>query len=140
MDDDENTEKWYGEKNHITASEERVLITHLVGNAYRKLCESCNDNFRWRLFERNGCLIAADGSDDAKVIPKGLSNYELQPPIDIDLSATPATSSTVPSLEPNVDKEDDRNDFNGENEHDNVEIVRYNDIPNDDWIFDLFGM
>ena len=40
----------------------------------------------------------------------------------------------------NVDEQDDRNDFEGENEHDNVEIIREDDIPNDGLIFDLFDM
>ena len=89
LDDDENIEKWYDEKSHITASEKRILITHWAGNAYRKLCDSRYDNFRWRLFEKTGSLITADGSEDAKVYAEGLLNYELQPPIDIDPIATP---------------------------------------------------
>ena len=126
-----NIEKWYGEKSHITASEERILITHWTGHPYRNLIESRYDNFRWRLFENNDCLITADGSEDAKVTSEGLLNYELQPPIDIDPIAASASSSAVPSPEPNVDEEDEEDDFEGENEHDNVKIVRDDDIPND---------
>ena len=140
MDDDKNTEKWYGENSHITASEKIILITHWAGNAYRKLCESRYDNLRCRLFEKIGCLITGDGSEDAKVTPERLLNYKLQPLIDIDPIAAPATSSTVPTPEPNVDEQGEGDDFEGENEHDNVEIVRDDDIPNDGWIFDLFDM
>ena len=140
LEDDENIEKWYGEKSHISASEKRILITHWAGNAYRKLCEPRYDNFRWRLFAKTGCLITADASENAKVTPEGLLNYELQPPIDIDPIAAAAISSTVPSPEPNVDEEDEKDDFEGENEHNNVEIVREDDIPKNGWIFDLFNM
>ena len=139
LDDDENIQKWYGEKSHITASEKRILVTHWAGNAYRKLCDSRYENFRWRLFEKTGCLSTADGSEDAKVSPEGLLNYELQPPIDIDPIGNPATSSTVPPSEPNIDEEEEDN-FEGENEYDNVEIVQDDDTANDGWIFDLFDV
>ena len=126
-------------RSHINASEKKILITHWAGNAYRKLCDSRYDNFRWRLFEKTGCLITADGSEDAKVFPEGLLNYELQPPIDIGPIATPATSSTVPPSEPNIDEEE-QDDFDVENEYDNVEIVQDDDTANDGWIFDLFDV
>ena len=131
MDDDEYIEKWYGEKSHITASEKRILITHSAGNAYHKLCDSHYDNFRWRLFEKTGCLITAD--EDAKVSPEGLLNYELQPPIGTDPIATPAASLTVPPSEPNTDEEEE-DDFEGENEYDNVEIIQDDDTANDGWM------
>ena len=140
MDDDEKIEKWYGEKSHITDSEKRILITHWTGNAYRKLCESRYDNFRWRLFEKTDCLITGDSSEDAKVTSKELLNYELQPSIDIDPTPARTTSSTVTSPEPNEDGEDEGDDFEGEKEHENVEIVRDHDIPNVGWIFDLFDI
>ena len=66
LDDDENMKKWYGEDSHITASEKGILVTHWVGNAYRKLTSSKYDSFRWRMFEKTGCLITADGSEDKK--------------------------------------------------------------------------
>ena len=117
------------------------LITHWAGNAYCKLIsEYYYDNFRCWLFKKTGCLITADDSEDAKLTPEGLLNYELQPPIDIDPIAAAAISSTVPSPEPNVDEEDEKDDFEGENEHNNVEIVREDDIPKNGWIFDLFNM
>ena len=75
-----------------------------------------------------------------KVTPEGLLNYKLQPLVDIDPIAAPATSSTVPLLEPKVDEEDEGDNFEGENEHGIVEIVRDDDIPIDHWIFGLFDM
>ena len=139
LDDDENIEKWCGEKSYITAGEKRIVITHWAGNVYRKLCDCRYDNFRWRLFEKTGCLITADGSEDAKVSSEGLINCELLPPVDIDPIATPATSSTVPPSESNIDEEEE-DDFEGENEYDNVEIVQDDDSVNDGWIFDLFDV
>ena len=51
LDDDKNIELCYGADSHITSSEKRILITHWVGNAYRKLLKPEYDAFRWRLFE-----------------------------------------------------------------------------------------
>ena len=101
----------------------REFNNSLGWKCLRKLCESYYDNFRWRLFKYTGCLITADDSEDAKLTPEGLLNYELQPPIDIDPIAAPATSSTVPSPEPILDEEDEGVDFECENEHGNVEII-----------------
>ena len=100
FDHNENIEKWYSEKSHIDAIEKRILITHLVGNAYGKLRGSRYGNFRWRLFKKTGRLITADSSEDVKVTPEGLLNYEiLQPPIDIDPTVAPLLP-TVLSPEP----------------------------------------
>ena len=40
---------------------------------------------RRRFFERTGCLITADGSDDHKIVPEGLPNYKVPPPALYDL-------------------------------------------------------
>ena len=134
-----NREVVWWEKSHYWQWK-RILIIHWAGSAYRKLCESRYDNFRWRLFEKTDCLITGDSSEDAKVTSKELLNYELQPSIDIDPTPARTTSSTVTSPEPNEDGEDEGDDFEGEKEHENVEIVRDHDIPNVGWIFDLFDI
>ena len=90
--------------------------------------------------EKTGCFFTADGSEYAKVTPEGLLIYELQPPIHISPIAAPAKSSTVPSPEPSINEEDEGDNFEGENEHNDVEIVWDDDIPNNNWIFDLFDM
>ena len=64
LDDDENMKKRYDVDSHITASEKRILVTHWVGNAYHKLTSSKYHSFRWRMFEKTGCLITADGNED----------------------------------------------------------------------------
>ena len=66
--------------------------------------------------EKTGCLFTAGGNEDAKVTPEGLLIYELQPPLDIGPIAAPAKSSTVPSPEPNINEEDQGDNFEGENE------------------------
>ena len=46
-DNNENMKKWYREDLHITANERRILVTHWVGNAYRKLTSSKYDKLHW---------------------------------------------------------------------------------------------
>ena len=56
------------------------MITHWAGDAYSKLISPEYDAFRWRLFEKTGCLVTADGSDGDKITPEGLPNYKIPPP------------------------------------------------------------
>ena len=96
LDDDENMKKWYGEDSHITASEKRILVTHWVGNAYRKLKSSKYDSFRWRMFEKTGWLITEDGNEDEKIQPEGLTNYTVPAPISLDPDTTLASATAPP--------------------------------------------
>ena len=112
LDDDENANKWYG-VDKFTASERRILITHWVGEGYRKLLNSTYDSYRWRLFQKTGCLLTADGSDDHLVQPEGLSDYSVPPPAEFD----PSNSSPIPNelqpaeedgeVDPDIEEEDD---------------------------------
>ena len=83
-------------RNRFSAKDRRILITLRAGNAYQKLISDDYDDFRWRLFEKTGCLITADGSGDAKIAPEGLPDYKPHPPLDyIEPSTAPPVSNTV---------------------------------------------
>lgn len=45
-----------------------------TAEAWREL--SANKDFFQKLFEKTGCLITADGSEDDKIRPQGLEAYE----------------------------------------------------------------
>ena len=60
LDDEENAEKWYGHESSFSAKERRILITHWVGEAYKKLAGSEYDNLRLRVWQKTGCLMTAD--------------------------------------------------------------------------------
>ena len=64
LDTDENTDKWYGLDQNFSASDRRTLITHWVGEAYKSLTDTKFDHYRCRLFQKTGCLLTADGTDD----------------------------------------------------------------------------
>ena len=87
MDDDENAEKWYGHDSSFTSKERRILITHWIGEAYEKLTSAAYDHLRLRVWQKTGCLITADGSEDQLIKPEGLKNYVVPPPAYLPPSA-----------------------------------------------------
>ena len=46
LDDDDNAKSWYGIEK-FTPSERRILLTHWIGDAYRKLVDSRWDSLRY---------------------------------------------------------------------------------------------
>ena len=82
LEHDENMDIWLGnDGKKFTAKDRRILITHWVGDAWGKLQDPKYDHSRWRCFERTGCLLTADGSDDDKVKPEGMPEYVVPPPL-----------------------------------------------------------
>ena len=80
LEKDENIEMWTGNSQKtLSAKERRILTTQWVGNAYNKLKGPSYEHLIWRAFERTGCLITADGSDDQKIKPEGLPEYTVPP-------------------------------------------------------------
>ena len=52
-----------------------LLITRWAGNAYNKLISQDYKPYVCRIWEKPGCFITADGSEDEKFQPKGLKVY-----------------------------------------------------------------
>ena len=77
LDDEEHVDRWYGNEEPYSAKERRILITHWADEAYTKLCENEYDDFRRKLWLKTGCLISVDGSNDNKIAPEGLPNYQV---------------------------------------------------------------
>ena len=106
---DENLEKW--EDGKLSASDKRILITHWVGAAWEKLFSN-KDYHPDRYFERTGCLLTLDGSEDDKVNVQGLPNYKPPPPqlqddeILVHRDQTPETPGPEPEiLDPAIEYE-----------------------------------
>lgn len=98
LDSEENADRWYGNTEPFSAKERRVLISHWTGNAYNRIVSEHYKSFVWRVWEKTGCLITADGSDDAKIQPEGLPAYKVQPPLPIDAAnAAPTSNVTKPA-------------------------------------------
>ena len=80
LDEGDNVDSWFGHENTLTAMQRRILITQWVGKAWETLCGSEYDNLRKRCWEKTGCLMTADGSEDDKVTPESLPSYKIPPP------------------------------------------------------------
>ena len=82
VDDGVNTKIWYGHGSSFASKERRILITHIywIGEAYEKLTSVKYDHLRLRVWEKTGCMITADESDDQLINPEGLKNYVVPPP------------------------------------------------------------
>ena len=72
-------------------------------------------------------MINADGSEDNKINPKDLPDYKVPPPILLDLSTAPVELSSVPVHDSEVE-EDVFDDFDGDDEMDDKEIVRDDEL------------
>lgn len=86
LEKDKNIELWLGNDDQkLSSKDRRILITHWVGESYRK---ASNDetflHLIYRSFEKTGCLITADGSEDEKIQPETMPDYVVPPPVDID--------------------------------------------------------
>ena len=76
LESQENIDLWLGNsEKKLTTSERRILMTHWVGEAYERLQSEEYNQTRYRCFEKTGCLITADGSNDSKIKPEGLHDY-----------------------------------------------------------------
>ena len=54
LEDDENVEKWLGNsETKLSAKERRILLTHWIGEAYRKFRSEAYAASRYRCFEKN---------------------------------------------------------------------------------------
>ena len=75
LDNEKNAEKWYGHDNSFSSKERRILIAHWVGEAYKKLNSSEYNHLWLQVWQKTGCLITADETDDDLIKPEGLKSY-----------------------------------------------------------------
>ena len=139
MDFQENAGLRMGTANKVlSARERRILLTQWVGKSWEKIHDenSSYQNCLWRYFEKTGCLLTADGSDDCKVNPEGLENYVVPPPANFIAPPenavpceTPEPANPEPDIQdveptepPEDDPQEDRVDSeeNRNFEHENV--------------------
>ena len=70
LEKDDNIDKWHDK---LSARERRILMTQWLGDAWDVL--KSKSDYIWRLFQKTGCLITSDGSEDDQIKPQGLDNY-----------------------------------------------------------------
>jgi len=99
LEEDDNIDLWTGNSDKkLDVKQRRILITHWVGNAYNQLMSDEYSKTRYRCFEKTGCLITVDGSEDDKISPEGLTNYVVPPPLPIQVEMDPVIPT--PATEP----------------------------------------
>ena len=72
MEEDQNLSKWVN--GQVKAWERRVLITRWTGAAWAYLLEENEVSFE-KIGLKTGCLMTADGSEDALIRPQGTEQY-----------------------------------------------------------------
>ena len=105
LEDGENCDKWYG-CGKFSAKERRLLICDWVGKAYNKLLGTEYNELRRRTFQKTGCLITADGSEDHLITPEGLDNYIVPGP---NLYNDPVINPPIPQT--SVGEQDGLNEY-----------------------------
>ena len=115
LEDEENADKWFNMDEKFSAKERRILIVCWVGEAYEELLSSEYDHLRWRVFEKTGCLMTADGSDDNLITPEGLPDYQMPPPMTLlDPQDGVPVPQNVKGVEPMEVEETDQDPTEGE--------------------------
>lgn len=140
LENDENIELWLGNDDRkLSAKDRRILITNWVGEAYRKTSKDGQFlRMLYRSFEKTGCLITADGSEDDKINPEGMPGYLVPPPVDIDNQVEVIETPMLEEVRDNPDDilpesddegeeiEDEDEAENEEDEHRNIFNVLFN--------------
>lgn len=100
LEEDENIDLWTGNSDKkLDVKQRKIPITHWVGNAYNQLMSDEYSKTRYRCFEKTGCLITADGSEDDKISPEGLTNYVVPPPLPIHVEIDPVIPTPAAELQ-----------------------------------------
>ena len=102
LDVENNAGRWFNHEKPFTAAERRILITHWAGEAWGKLLAPKYETFIRKCWQRTGCLMTADSSDDDLIKPEGLTGYVAPPPSILDPSPQPAMRNE-PSAEVSAD-------------------------------------
>ena len=74
LDDGDNADKWF---NHTSTNTSKY------------------DRLRLKCWEATGALMTADGSEDDKIKPEGLPNYQVMPPLILDPTSEKARSNIL---------------------------------------------
>ena len=75
IDEDPSNElQW--EEGKMTARDQRVLLTQLVGTAHQELESEAYEAARARYFMKTGCGLARDARHDAEINVPGVPNYQ----------------------------------------------------------------
>jgi len=123
---------------NMTASERRILVSYLVGQANSKMMSDEMDDLRIGCFERTGCLITRDIDVklDKKIKPQGvtvsLKAPTEAPPIDLNIQEEVVGTSTTCTADSGMEQyiEQDKNEI-GDDNNDDTLLEGKSDITED---------
>ena len=130
--DASNLEKWEA---NMTASERRILVSYLVGQANSKMMSDEMDDLRIGCFERTGCLITrdVDVECDKKIKPQGITvPFKVPteaPPLDLNIQEEVVITSTSCNADSGMEQyiEQDNYDIGGDT-NDNILLEAESDV------------
>ena len=114
LDKDSNLELW---ENKMTASQRRILVTQWLGEAWDMFLSPTYDDARLRYFQKTGCAMTANGTDDLKITPEGTKDYKfvrLRP----GEASSAALEDLLPEIAPEPSSDDDEVDVQLGDAHD----------------------
>ena len=122
----------------MTASERRILVSYLVGQANSKMMSDEMDDLRIGCFERTGCLITRDIDVklDKKIKPQGVTvSFKVPteaPPLDLNIQEEVVCTSTTCTADSGMEQyiEQDKNEI-GDDNNDDILLERESDISED---------
>ena len=79
LENPENAKLWQGETKGFTAKDRRVLITHWAAQAWKKFVTDEYFQFRQNAWQKTGCMMTADGSEDHLIRPEDLGSEYVPP-------------------------------------------------------------
>jgi hypothetical protein len=71
-----NIDHW--ESGKFPASERRVLVTHILSRAWKKVIAEANSDSLLRYFTKTGCAVTANGEDDELICPQPFEKGEFK--------------------------------------------------------------
>lgn len=136
LDDDGNLEKWEG--NALTASDRRILMTHWLGAAFKKVSEDWEQVRKY--WEHTGGLVTIDGDFGASKLKfEGTNdNFVIPDPFSAPLPtprprAEPEPEDTAPQRD-SVNEVEDDPDIDDINDPDEDEDVEPASFPSDELV------
>jgi transposase-like protein len=105
LDIDANLELW--ETGKLTASQRRILMTQWLGEAYDFFNSSKYDHARLRYFQKTGCAMTADGSEDDQITPEGTTKYCFVRPNPAAAAAEEVEQPVPEAAAPDLDSDDE---------------------------------
>jgi len=122
----------------MTASERRILVSYLVGQANSKMTSDEMDDLRIGCFERTGCLITRDFDVelDKKIFPQGVTvSFKVPteaPSLDLNIHEEVVGTSTTCTADSGMEQyiEKDKNKI-GDDNNDDILVEGESDITED---------